>query len=121
MVKKNRRKKKKKIETSKVAMFFIFLNCSIIEIYSMVAMWYFADLSPLYSLIGAVLGESIAYISYCAKAKKEMITAVLEIIDELCTDEDNGKMIAGRMKEQVGSGRVMGRIVDGILVVKRKA
>ncbi len=33
----------------------------------------------------------------------------------------NGKMIAGRMKEQVGSGRVMGRIVDGILVVKRKA
>ena len=32
-----------------------------------------------------------------AKAKKEMITAVLEIIDELCTDEDNGKMIAGRM------------------------
>lgn len=73
MVKKNRRKKKKKIETSKVAIFFIFLNCSIIEIYSMVAMWYFADLSPLYSLIGAVLGESIAYISYCAKAKKENV------------------------------------------------
>ena len=24
-----------------------------------------------YSLIGAVVGESIAYVSYCAKAKKE--------------------------------------------------
>ena len=34
-------------------------------------MWFFSDLSPLYSLIGAVLGESIAYISYCAKATKE--------------------------------------------------
>ena len=71
MAKKKKRKKKK--ETSKIAMFFIFLNCTIIEVYSMVAMWYFADLSPLYSLIGAVLGESIAYISYCAKAKKENI------------------------------------------------
>ena len=71
MKNKNKKKKKKKIQTSKLAMAFIFLNCTFIEVYSMVAMWYFADLSPLYSLIGAVLGESIAYISYCAKAKKE--------------------------------------------------
>lgn len=66
-----RKKKKKKIQTSKLAMAFIFINCTFIEIYSMIAMWYFADLSALYSLIGAVLGESVAYISYCAKAKKE--------------------------------------------------
>lgn len=72
MKKRNRKRaKKKKLTTSKLAMYFIFLNCSIVEIYSMVAMWFFSDLSPLYSLIGAVLGESVAYISYCAKAAKE--------------------------------------------------
>ena len=65
------RYKRKKLTTSKLAMYFIFINCSLVEIYSMVAMWYFSDLSPLYSLIGAVLAEGIAYISYCAKATKE--------------------------------------------------
>lgn len=49
----------------------IVVNCTIVELYSMVAMWHFGDLSALYSLIGAVVGESIAYVSYCGKAKKE--------------------------------------------------
>lgn len=52
-------------------MWFIFCNCTAVEIYSMVAMWHFADLSALYALIGAVIGESITYISYNVKACRE--------------------------------------------------
>jgi hypothetical protein len=52
-------------------MWFIFCNCTAIELYSMVAMWHFADLSALYALIGAVVGESITYISYNVKACRE--------------------------------------------------
>ena len=33
----------------------------------------------------------------CKFGREQAIGDVLEIIDELCTDEDNGKMIAGRM------------------------
>lgn len=69
--KKNKKTRKHKTEFSKICMWAIFINCTLIEAYSMVAMWRFADLSPLYSLIGAVVGESIAYISYCAKSGKE--------------------------------------------------
>ena len=69
--KKKRTKRKKKMEFSKKCFLLIVLNCSVVELYSMAAMWHFSDLSALYSLIGAVVGESLAYISYCAKAKKE--------------------------------------------------
>ena len=37
----------------------------------MIAMWVFRDLSPLCSLIAAVVGECLAYITYCAKSKME--------------------------------------------------
>lgn len=69
----NKKKKKKRLQFSKICMWMIFINCTIVELYSMVAMWHFADLSPLYSLIGAVIGESLAYISYCAKSSKENV------------------------------------------------
>ena len=42
-----------------------------VEIYSMIAMWVFRDLNPLCSLIAAVVGECLAYITYCAKSKTE--------------------------------------------------
>lgn len=57
--------------TTKVLMYFILINCTVVEIYSMIAMYLLADLSALYSLIGAVIGESIAYAIYCCKSFHE--------------------------------------------------
>lgn len=68
---KKRSRRKKKMEFGKLCFLLIVANCTAVELYSMIAMWHFGDLSALYSLIGAVVGESIAYVSYCAKAKKE--------------------------------------------------
>lgn len=57
--------------TTKLLMTFIFLNCTVVEVYSMVAMWVMMDLSPLYSLITAVVTESLSFAVYAAKAYNE--------------------------------------------------
>ena len=57
--------------TTKVIMAFLFLNCSAVEIYSMVVMWQLMDLSALYSLITAVVTESISFAVYAAKRYNE--------------------------------------------------
>lgn len=57
--------------TAKLAMAYIFASCTVVQIYSMAAMWHFADLSALYSLIGATVGEVISYCAYAAKSAKE--------------------------------------------------
>ena len=74
-------KYKKKISTSKLLIFFLFLNCTIIELFtgwvtfksielsaitSMVP-----DFSPLVALIGAVIGEVIGFAVYSLKSAKE--------------------------------------------------
>lgn len=64
-------KDKKKIATTKLIVFFILFNCTMIEVYSMWVMYKFMDLSALYSLITAVIGESITFIAYAAKSAKE--------------------------------------------------
>ena len=72
---------KKKLETSKLFMFFIVLNCTIIEAYSMWVMIHFADLSSLSTLMAAVIAESVSFAVYCAKAyfgKKGEVDAELE-------------------------------------------
>ena len=63
--------KRRKLTTTKVLMYLIFLNCLMIEVYSMWVMFTLSDLSALYSLIGAVIGESISFAVYCAKSYKE--------------------------------------------------
>lgn len=63
--------KKKWPSTAKMAMGYIFASCTVVQIYSMAAMWHFADLSALYSLIGATVGEVISYCAYAAKSAKE--------------------------------------------------
>lgn len=63
--------KRKPPSASKVALAYIFLSCTAVQLYSMAAMWHFADLSALYSLIGATVGEAISYCAYAAKATKE--------------------------------------------------
>lgn len=62
---------KKWPSTSKMAMAYIFISCTAVQIYSMVAMWHFGDLSALYSLIGATVAEGIAFCSYEAKSARE--------------------------------------------------
>lgn len=64
-------KEKKKKSTTKVLMAFILANCTIVEIYSMIVMFVLNDISALYSLIGAVVGESVSFAIYCTKSYKE--------------------------------------------------
>ena len=52
--------RKKKFTTTKLFMYFILFNCTAIEVYSMITMFVLKDLSALYALIGAVVGESIS-------------------------------------------------------------
>lgn len=59
---------------SKLGMWYIFISCTAVQIYSMAAMWHFADLSPLYALIGATVGEGLTYYAYTAKARAENTT-----------------------------------------------
>lgn len=63
--------KKKPLSFSKIAVIFIFVNCLIIELYSMFAMFWLNDLSSLGSLIAAVVGQCISLVSYMYKAKSE--------------------------------------------------
>lgn len=63
--------RRKKMTTSKIIAYFIIINCTVVEMYSMWVMYQLADLSALYSLIGAVIGESITYAIYCAKSFKD--------------------------------------------------
>lgn len=62
---------KKKLSTTKLIVAFIFLNCTIVEIYSMIVMYQLRDISSLYALITAVIGETISFAVYSAKATKE--------------------------------------------------
>ena len=62
---------KKWPSTSKMALAYIFISCTAVQIYSMVAMWHLGDLSALHSLIGATIAEGIAFCSYEAKSTRE--------------------------------------------------
>lgn len=59
------------VSTTKILTYFILINCTVVEAYSMWVMYRLQDLSALYSLIGAVITESISYAVYCAKSFKE--------------------------------------------------
>lgn len=62
---------RKKINTSKLGLWYMVIMATIIQIFSMVAMWHFQDLSPLMGLIAATVGEVFTYWSYANKAAKE--------------------------------------------------
>lgn len=74
-------KEKAKISTSKLIMLFLFINCTIVEIFTgYVTLKSFAlamllgfaiDFSPLIALISAVVGEVIGFAIYAIKATKE--------------------------------------------------
>ena len=70
-----------KLSTSKKALIFLFISCTIIEIFTIwvtiqslslaFAMGLMPDFTPLVTLIGTVVGEVIALGAYYAKAAKE--------------------------------------------------
>ena len=80
---------KQKRTTTKVLMYFILANCTMIEIYSMIVMFVLKDLSALYSLIGAVIGQSVSYAIYCTKSFKETKE---EAINSLERDKFNASL-----------------------------
>lgn len=69
---KEREKYKKKIhvETSKLLAVYLFALLNVVVIYSLVAMWHFADLSYLGILISDIAAQVLIYAIYCLKAYK---------------------------------------------------
>ena len=61
----------KPLSFSKMAVIFIFANCCVIELYSMIVMAVFHDLSSLGSLVMAVVGQCASLLGYFIKASRE--------------------------------------------------
>lgn len=80
-VKKTTRKKKSTLPTSKKLIFFLFINCTVIELFVAIVticsiilspmIGVMPDFTPLVALIGAVVGEVIGYAVYAIKSTKE--------------------------------------------------
>ena len=70
-------KDNKKLTTTKLLMFFLFVNCTIIEVFTLgitvfqLKTGYGADLTPLQMLITSVVGQVIAFAIYSLKSLKE--------------------------------------------------
>lgn len=91
---------KKKVETSKLFAFYLFVLFQIVLVYSLVAMWALKDLACLGVLITDILAQILVYGIYCAKAyhgkkqeehlkferEKLTVTDVPESIDDEPTD-----------------------------------
>lgn len=73
--------KRKKLTTTKLLMLFLFINCTLVELFTgwtMVQSIHIAmstglapDFSPLVTLIGAVVGEVFGFAVYSLKSSKE--------------------------------------------------
>lgn len=67
-------KYKKKLTMQKKILIYITINCTIVQIYAMVVMFLLRDLSALYALITAVIGEAFSFFIYEYKTTKENST-----------------------------------------------
>ena len=73
----NNNEMKKKLTTSKFLTLFLFISCSIIEIFTMYAiikgmnMGYGIDFTPLTMLISAMVTQTVSFSIYSLKAMKE--------------------------------------------------
>lgn len=90
-------KKKKRVSTSKLLILFLFINCSVIEIFTGWATvrmldatinTSLIDFTPLIALIGAVVGEVLSYAIYSLKATKENTVGGL-VYDKAMQNIDN--------------------------------
>lgn len=67
-------KRKRKINlptTTKLITFYLFIVLNIVLIYSLLAMWHFANLSYLGTVITTIVGQILVYLIYAAKSSKE--------------------------------------------------
>lgn len=62
---------KPKMSMSKKLTIFLLINFTIVEIYSLIMMFYFRDLSNLSCLISSIAGETVTLISYNIKSTIE--------------------------------------------------
>ena len=99
-------KSKHKPSTSKFLMAFLFINCSIIELYTMfviilsMKMGFEADFGPLQMLITAVVAQVIGYAIYSLKASKENSsggivyeTAIMKLKSEDSAEEEQEEIV----------------------------
>lgn len=94
--------KRNRPSTAKMAMAYIFISCTVVQIYSMVAMWHFGDLSALYSLIGATVGEVGAYCAYAAKSAKENTKG--GIVHDMALKSQEGATEASEQAQEEAKG-----------------
>ena len=94
---------KEKMSTTKRIVWWMFINCTLIEMLTVWALYknfelatifgYSVDFSPLVALIGAVIGEVMVFATYAVKAKAENTVGGIEyerMLHNLSTiDEDN--------------------------------
>lgn len=62
---------KEKLSFSKMAFIFMMANCTIVEVYALIVMAVYSDLSALTTLIVAVVGECISLLAYMIKSTHE--------------------------------------------------
>lgn len=106
--------RREKFTTTKIIIYIILCNCIMVEIYSMWAMYVLKDLTPLYSLIGSVISQSLSFGIYCLKSfkdTKEEVKSKLErdkfeagLIsdDEELLGEDFTKLIKAKKNKKKG-------------------
>ena len=72
--------KNKKVSTSKLIILFLFINCTIVELFTgyitlidlrLAQTTGIVDFTPIVTLIGAVVGEVISFAIYAVKSTKE--------------------------------------------------
>ena len=105
-------KKEKKFSMTKIFMFFLFINCTVIEIFTgwvTVRNLYLAevhniaiDFTPLVTLIGIVLGEVFGFAVYAAKSAKENSCGGLKYESVMKEMEFNYKRTHQEDEESVG-------------------
>ena len=96
--KKELKNNKKKLTTSKLLILFLFINCTLIELFTgwvTIKSIYLAavtgvspDFTPLVTLIGAVVGEVIGYGVYSVKSMKENLKGGI-VYDSCLRTEDS--------------------------------
>lgn len=98
-----------KLSTSKILMYFLLLNCTAIEIYTGIVtiininiarqLCISPDLTPLVTLISAVVGETIGFAIYSAKAAKQNCKG--GIVYEQAMFEANNNLIYNNQEDNV--------------------
>lgn len=102
-------KQKIKLSTSKIIMYFLFLNCTAIEIYTGIViiininiarqLGISPDLTPLVTLISSVVGETIGFAIYSAKAAKQNCKG--GIVYEQAMFEANNNLIYNDQEDNI--------------------